>query len=243
MSENSIGRGNWKSSRLLLLVLGTVIAAMGAAWAVTPGIAAAEDEQSIECTGAVKPDKESIFDDAYGFTFGCNQDVYAISLVGNREVDSFKTEIIGMKPDGEPGENEDFFCVGAVPSFGFGCYGSPGKDPAIRISAGNKAEGGFTLSKRICDANVQPQFMGVAMVEYQSINDLVDPPTVRKWMATTEPFPLDNSAVRCKVLNPKVKAKAKAKKVCAKVKTAKKGKAKAAAKRKCAKAKAAVKVA
>lgn len=239
MSENSIGRGNREGSRLLILVLGLVFAFAGMAWALLPGVASANGETSINCSGKVKPDKGSIFPDSYSFTFGCNQDVHSISLVGNREIDSFSTEIIGIKPDGEPGENEDFFCVGALPAFGFGCYASPGKDPAIRLAARNKLEGTFTLSKAICDANVQPQLMGVAMVEYQSINDLVDPPSIRKWMATTEPFLLNTSAVRCKVLNPKVKAKT----ACAKVRKSKNRRARAAAKRKCSKAKAAVRAA
>ena len=74
------------------------------------------------------------------------------------------------------------------------------------------------------------------MVEYQSINDLSDPPKVTKWMATTEPFELNTKAIRCKVLNPKAKAKA----VCAKVKKAKNRKARAAAKRKCTRARSAI---
>lgn len=239
MSEISVGRGKREGSRLLVLVLGLVVASIGVAWALMPGVASAEDEPSINCSGAVKKDKGSIFPDAYSFSFGCNQDVYAISLVANREIDSFNTEIIGLKPNGDPGENEDFFCVGAVPAFGFGCYASAGKTPAIKLSAGNKLNGGFTLSKSICDANNQPRIMGVAMVEYQSINDLSDPPKVTRWMGTTEPFAFNANAIRCKVLNPKAKARA----ACAKVKKAKNRKAKKAAKRKCSKARAAVKAA
>lgn len=239
VSKNSIGRGERRGNRLLMLVLGLAVASIGAFWVAQPGVASADDEPSIKCSGAVTADKDSIFDDAYNYSFGCNQDVYSISLVGNRQIDSFSTEVVGIQPDGEPGDSEDFFCVGAVPAFGFGCYASPGKDPAIKLSAGNKLQGKFTFAKPSCDANVQPQIMGVAMVGYQSINDLSDPPSIRKWMATTEPFVLDTSAIRCKVLNPK----AKAREICAKVGKAKSRKAKATAKRKCAKAKAAVRAA
>lgn len=238
VSENSIGRGERRGNRLLMVLLGLTIALFGAAWATMPGVASAEDEEkpALKCSGAVTVDENSIFDDAYSFNFGCNEDIYAMSIVANREIDSFSTEVIGIQPDGEPGENEDFFCVGLVPASGFGCYASPGKTPAIHLSAGNKLEGTFTFSKPVCDANVQPKVMGVAMIEYQSINDLADPPTIRKWMGTTEPFALDTSALRCKVLNPKVKAR----QACAKVGTAKTRKARATAKRKCAKARAAV---
>lgn len=239
VSEISFGRGNREGSRLLILVLGLVLASVAFIWAAAPGIASAEDEPeppTLKCTGVIEPDENSIFDDAYLFDFGCNQDIYSVSLVSNREIDSFATEAIGIQPNGDPGANEDFFCVGAVPAFGFGCYGSPGKTPATKISAGNQLEGKFTLSQSLCDANVQPSFMAVPMVGYQSVNDLVDPPKVTSWMATTEPFVLNTKAIRCKVLNPKAKAKA----ICAKVKKAKTRKAKATAKRKCSKARAAI---
>lgn len=236
VSNYSIGWGKREGKHLLIFTLGLTLAVIGSFWAMSPATAGAEDEEpvTLECSGAVTTDENSIFDDAYKFDVGCNQNVYAVSIVSNREIDSFETEVIALQPDGEPGVNEDFFCVGAVPAFGFACYGSPGKTPATRASAGNMIEGKFTLSAPVCDANVQPKFMAVPMIEYQTINDLADPPTIRKWYATTEPFPLDNSAVRCKVLNPKAKAKA----ICAKVKLAKTRKAKAKAKAKCEKARA-----
>lgn len=240
MSENSIGGGDRRSSRLLVLVLGLAMTLFGVAWMAMPNTASADEgEKLLKCSGEVTTDENSIFDDAYKFDFGCNEDVYSISLISNREIDSFATEAIGIQPDGEPGESEDFFCVGAVPAFGFGCYASPGKDPAIKLSATNKLEGTFTFSQAVCDANVQPKVMGIAQVQYESINDLVDPPKITRWMGTTEPFVLDTSALRCKVLNPK----AKAKKICAQVKKAKNRKAKASAKRKCSKARAAVRAA
>ena len=232
----STGWGKREGKHLLIFALGLMLAVIGSFWAMSPATAGAEDEEIVElkCSGEVTTDDNSIFDDAYKFDFGCNQDVYAVSIVSNREIDSFETEVIALQPDGEPGANEDFFCVGAVPAFGFACYGSPGKTPVTKASAGNMIEGKFTLSAPVCDANVQPKFMAVPMIEYQTINDLADPPTIRKWYGTAEPFVLDNSAIRCKVLNPKAKAKA----ACAKVKKAKTRKARATAKRKCAKARA-----
>ncbi len=239
MSEKTLGRGDREGSRLLILVLSLTFAAIGAVWALIPAAASADDSP-VNCSGSVKADKGSIFPDSYSYSFGCNKNVYAISLVSNREIDLFATEVIGLKPDGEPGDGEDFFCVGGVPAFGFGCYGTPGRDPETQLAAGNKLQGTFTLSNPICDANAQPQISGVALLDYPSIHDLVDPPSIRKWKATTETIALNTSAIRCKVLNPKAKAKKKAKAVCAKVKKAKNRKAKAAAKRKCSKAKAAV---
>jgi hypothetical protein len=238
------GKGQRERFRLLFLVLAAAAFAAGFG-AVAASKAAAEDLDEpvgLECAGKISAAENSIFPDAYGFEFGCNQDIYAFSIVSNREIDSFSTEIIGIKPDGTVGEGEDFFCVGAVPAFGFGCYGTPGRSPSTSILADNRGIGEFTLSRPICDANVQPRFWGVAMAEYSTTNDLVDPPVVRKWMATSEPFPINARAVDCDVLNPKVKAlaaaKAKSKKACAAVKKADGKKARAAARKKCTRARA-----
>lgn len=238
MSVKVRGQGQREGFRLIFLMLGLAVLMLGIG-AATASNAAAEEEldplKGIACKGKVKADKDSIFPDAYSFEFGCTEDIFAFSVVSNREIDSFNTEIIGLKPDGGPAENEDFFCVGAVPAFGFGCYGTPGRNPAIRISGGNKAIGEFTLSRPICDANEQPRFWGVAMAEYSTVNDLVDPPSIRKWMATSEPFPINAKGVRCKVLNPK----AKARQACAKARKAKGKKARASLKAQCKKLRAA----
>jgi hypothetical protein len=224
--------GKGEGIRRVLLAFGLLAVVCGFVGLLTAGNAKAEDLdplKGINCSGKINEAESSIFPDAYAFEFGCTEDIFAFSIVSNREIDSFSTEIIGIKPDGEPGENEDFFCVGAVPANGFGCYGNPGKTPAIRISGGNKGIGEFTLSGPICDGNVQPRFWGIALAEYSTTNDLVDPPVVRKWLATSEPFPINASGVRCKILNPK----AKAREMCAKARKAKGPKAKAVFRAKC----------
>jgi hypothetical protein len=231
--------GKGEGIRRALFAFGLAAVVCGFVGLLSARNAKAEDLdplKGIECTGKVTAAETSIFPDAYAFEFGCTQDIFAFSIVSNREIDSFSTEIIGVKPDGEPGENEDFFCVGAVPANGFGCYANPGKTPAIRISAGNKGIGEFTLSGPICDANAQPRFWGIALAEYSTTNDL-DPenPVTRTWLATSEPFPINSSGVRCKILNPK----AKARQMCAKARKAKGPKAKAILKAKCNKLRAA----
>lgn len=239
MSAIRRGQGRGESRWLLFLVLGFAALMLGAGAFAAPRAAAEEGLdplKGIECKGKVKPEKDSIFPNAYAYEFGCNEDIFAFSIVSNREIDSFSTEIIGLTKKGEPAENEDFFCVGALPAFGFGCYGRPGRDPVVRISARNRAIGEFTLSRRICAANEQPRFWGVAMAEFSTVNDL-DPenPRIRKWMATSEPFPINSKAVRCKVLNPQ----AKARQMCARARKAKGPKAKASLRAKCKKLQAA----
>jgi hypothetical protein len=199
----------------------------------------AEDDPlaGINCTGKVTPLEGGIFEDEMAYEFGCDKPISGFSIISNRQIGSFSTEVIGVDSAGEPGVGEDFFCAGAVPSFGFGCYGTPGRTPATVIAAGNMAIGEFSLFDPVCDANSQPMVWGIAQTEFSTTNDLVDPPVVRKWLATTEPFVLNTKAIKCKVLNPKMKAK----QICAKVKKAKSPKARAVAKRACDRARAAVK--
>jgi hypothetical protein len=223
----------------MLLALGLALFVFGLVGLASAVNAQAEDDPlvGINCSGKVAPFEGGIFPDEFSYEFGCDKDISAFSIVSNRQVGSFSTEVIGVDPAGEPGLNQDFFCTGQVPSFGFGCYGNPGKTPVTVITAGNKAIGEFSMFNSVCDANVQPTVWGIAQTEYSTTNDLVDPPVVRKWLATSEPFLLDATAIRCKVLNPK----AKAKKICAKVRKAKNPRARAVAKRACDRARAAVK--
>lgn len=247
MSELLNGKG--EGFRLVLLVFGLAVAIFGVASLISTSSAKADETTDplvgINCTGKVEAITDSIFSDSFTYEFGCDKDISALTIVSNRELGSFSTEIIGVNAAGEPGVGQDFFCVGAVPSSGFGCYGNPGKTPATVITAGNKGIGEFSMFNPVCDANAQPMFWGIAQTVYSTTNDLdpLLPPVVRTWTATTEPFPLDVSAIECEVLNPKVKArqlKMKAKVMCSKVKKTKSKQARLVAKKKCDRARAAV---
>jgi len=188
--------------------------------------------RDIECKGKISSEKDPIFGASYGYEVTCDKDAYAVTIMSNRLVGSYNTEVIALLPSGEPAIGEDLFCIGLTPSNGFGCYASPGKTPPVKLSAGNTVIGSFSLFDPICDANSQPQFWAVAVSQLGSYNDAdtTKPPVIRgPWWVSSEPFPLNAKAVRCKVLNPKAKAKA----ACAKVRKAKGPKAKAAAIRKC----------
>ena len=176
--------------------------------------------RDIECQGKVSSEKDPIFGVGYGYEVKCDKDVYAITIMSNRSVGSYSTEVIGLLPSGDPADGEDLFCIGGTPSNGFGCYASPGKTPPVKLTAGNTVVGSFSLFDPICDANSQPQFWAVAVSELGSYNDAdtTKPPVIKgPWSVSSEPFPLDAKSVRCKVLNPKAKARS----ACAKVKKAK----------------------
>jgi hypothetical protein len=234
---NAARRGNQGGIRLLLgtlVALATLAVVAPAAQAVLPPDIDPNDPvfRDIECQGKVSAEKDPIFGVGYGYEVKCDKDVYAITIMSNRLVGSFNTEVIALEPSGEPAIGEDLFCIGLTPSNGFGCYASPGKTPAVKLTAGNTVIGGFSLSDPICDANYQPQFWAVAVSELGSYNDAdtTKPPVIRgPWSVSSEPFLLNSSAVRCKVLNPKAKARS----VCAKVKKDRGPKAKASAIRKC----------
>jgi len=207
--------------RRLLLAFGLALAVFGLTGLASAVNANAEDEVivGINCSGKVEPVEDSLFPDSFSYEFGCNQDISAFTLVSNRLIDNFSTEVIGVDGAGEPGDAQDFFCTSTVPSYGFGCYGSPGKTPPTVITNGNHAIGEFSMFDDVCAADVQPRVWGIAQAEYTSTNDLKDPPSVKTWLATSEPFLLNTKAINCKVLN----AKAKAQKACARVKKMKKG--------------------
>lgn len=149
-------------------------------------------------------------EDVLEYDFTCDKDVFAFSIVSNREVGAYETEMLGYLPDGEVapglldsnqvGVGEDFFCVGSIPAFGVGCYANPLKNPAVRLNTGNTAKGKFTLAGPMCEAYEQPQFSVVVMTELGSYNDAdtTKPPVVRgPWVVTSEPIPLDITEVEC----------------------------------------------
>ncbi len=173
---------------------------------------------SVECSGSLKPDKNSFSDNALEYKVSCTEDVLGYSIVSNREIGYFSTEVIVLKGS-EVAEGEAFTCEGAIPGNGMGCYG--------KMSAGNTVLGSMSTTKALCEANVQPQFWAVALTTQEAKG--------KPFSLTSEPFPL---SVRCKTLNAKAKAKAKAAKLCAKVGKAKGKKVKAKARLRCKTAKA-----
>lgn len=223
--------------RRIRIALIAAVAALTAAvvGSVGAGTASAQEiEAGIQCGGKVIP-KGDDAEYPYEYEFKCNRDLRAFSIVSNREVDATISEPIGLGLDGEPAIGEDFFCLSSIPGWGFSCYGRRG---TAKLTAGNTMKAGLSTFEPICDANDQPQFWIVPVYEYTEENTTVTPPTTAKWQIAAEPVALGNKEIRCKVLNPKVKAK----QACDKAKRLAPGtKAKTMAQAKCRRAQAAVK--
>jgi hypothetical protein len=242
------------------LVAGSLLLLAGA---MAPGLASAEVpegetpegpelpleelESGIRCGGKVLKSKDPEFPLEYSFK--CDREVRSYTLVSNREIDGTETEPFGRFPDGEldlgvPADNTTtpptpavpnghFICIASLPGWGLACAGRRGQST---LKVGSTMQAGFSVFNPICDANSQPKFWVVPVYEYTEENNLATPPSIRKFLIAAEPIALNSRAVRCKVLNPK----AKAKKECARAKRAK-GTAKKKANARCKKAKQAVK--
>ncbi len=175
---------------------------------------------SVECSGSLKPDKTSFSENALEYKVSCTEEVLGYSIVSNREIGYFSTEVIVLKGK-DVAEGEAFTCEGAIPGNGMGCYG--------KKSANNTVVGSLATTDELCEANTQPKFWAVALTTQEAKG--------KPFPLTSEPFALN---IRCKTLNAKAKAKAKANKVCAKVGKAKNKKAKTKARKRCKTAKAQV---
>lgn len=195
----------------------------------TPGEEAPlESATGLNCNGKITKGTDSEY--PLNYEIKCNRDLLAYSIVSNREIDATTSEPIGFEPSGDAALGEDFFCKSGIPGWGLGCYGAKG---TAKLTAGNYVKAGLSTFSPLCDSNMQPMFWLIAMYDYEE--DKFG--TVATWKATSEPILMNSRAVRCKVLNPRAKAKA----ACAKVKRAKGAKAKKAASAKCRKAQKAVK--
>jgi hypothetical protein len=186
-----------------------------------------EDAAELRCNGKITKGTDS--DYPLNYEIRCNKDLLGYSIISNREIDATTTEPIGFEPSGDAALGEDFFCKAGIPGWGLGCYGAKG---TAKLTTGNFVRAGISTFSPLCDANMQPMFWMVAMYTYSE--DKFG--TIASWTATSDPILMNSSAIRCKVLNPK----AKAREACAKVKRAKGSKAKKAAADKCRKAQAAV---
>ncbi|MFM8792766.1 MAG: hypothetical protein ACKOGM_06515 [Solirubrobacterales bacterium] len=197
--------------------------------------ASADEFAGIDCGGKVilNPDGDEEY--PYQYEFKCDKDLRGYSIISNRQIDATISEPIGLLPDGAPAVGEDFFCTSGIPSWGLSCYGSKG---TAKLSAGNTIRAGISLFNPICDANQQPQFWMVPVYNYTEQNTTVTPPTTSSWIAAMAPVGLGAPDLRCKVLNPR----AKAKQACDKAKRLAPGtKAKTMAQAKCRRAQEAVK--
>ncbi|MGK2954411.1 MAG: hypothetical protein ACSLFI_01905 [Solirubrobacterales bacterium] len=179
-------------------------------------VAGSASAASVTCSGSVAVDEEHAAENSLEYSVKCNEDILGYSIVSNREIGYFSTEVTVFAGE-EVAEGEAFTCEGAIPGNGVGCYG--------KATAGNTAVGSVGTTDELCEAAVQPRFWAVALTT-QLKKEV-------PFQLTSEPFPL---AIRCDTLNAKKKAKdakAKARAVCAKVKSSAPGKARDKARKRC----------
>ena len=102
---------------------------------VLPGLASAD----IGCTGhTVKaPDTED-YENALDYVFACTGRILGYTIVSNREIDAFDTEIEVQDAAGAIAATDGFACEGEIPGFGVGCFGT--------YSANNVVRGTFSVS-------------------------------------------------------------------------------------------------
>lgn len=184
-------------------------------------VAGSASAGSVTCGGSVALDEEHDAENSLAYNVKCSEDILGYSIVSNREISYFSTEVTVFAGE-EIAEGEAFTCEGTIPGNGIGCYG--------KATAGNTAVGNVGTTDELCEAFVQPRFWAVALTT--QIKKEVP------YQLTSEPFPL---AIHCDTLNAKKKAKDKARKLCAKVKTAAPGKARTKARKRCKSAIAAAK--
>ena len=177
---------------LSALVAGlAMVAIMAFAWPVAAGAAEAplcggKLEINDEIPGIEPPGGLS-------YKFDCNVAVLGYSLIANRQVDYFSTEV--TVSDFVTGETtpEQFGCEGPFPSSGFGCRGL--------ANFGNFVNGEFAIGRDPCEsarskADKFKVWVAATIVQVDSI-------TGKQLTAVTQPFRLKGPA--CKQNNKKEK--------------------------------------
>jgi hypothetical protein len=127
------------------------------------------------------------------YKFDCNAAVLGYSLIANRQVDYFSTEVVVS--DFTTGEttSEQFGCEGPFPSSGFGCRGL--------ANNGNFVSGEFAIGRDPCEsartkADKFKVWVAATVVQADSV-------TGKQFTAVTQPFRLKGPA--CKQNNEKEK--------------------------------------
>lgn len=125
------------------------------------------------------------------YKFDCNAAVLGYSLISNRQVDYFSTEVV--VDDFTTGEatSEQFGCEGPFPSSGFGCRGL--------ANYGNFIRGEFAIGRDPCEtaatkADKFRVWIAATIVQTDSVNG-------KQLTAVTQPFRLKGPA--CKQNNTK----------------------------------------
>lgn len=191
-----------------LLALGLAVGLIGMS-----AMAGNASASSVICGGDTTKSDVHESENALEYAIQCTEDIKGYSIISNRELNYFSTEITVYDDEGVL-EGQSFACEGSIPSYGVGCWGI--------ATAGAVIKGTIGTSEELCEAAVQPKIWMVALT-----TEVKGSKTVT---LTSDPFQLP---IKCDTLNAKKKAKDKAIKLCAKVRTASDGKSRARARKRC----------
>jgi hypothetical protein len=113
------------------------------------------------------------------YKFNCNAQVQGYSIVSNRQVDYFSTEVLVTDAAGNV-TNESFGCEGTFPSSGFGCKGLS--------NFGNAIGGEFAIGRDPCQAAKakSDKFKVWVSATVQQFDSVTNKP----FLAVTQPFRL-----------------------------------------------------
>lgn len=100
-----------------------------------PGLASAE----VTCKGHTQKGTDTEdYENALDYAFACTGRVLGYTIVSNRELDAFDTEIEVHDTAGNVVASDGFACEGEIPGFGVACFGTYG--------ANNVVSGTFSVS-------------------------------------------------------------------------------------------------
>jgi hypothetical protein len=118
------------------------IASLGLLMAIglgVPGLASAETT----CKGHIgKATDTEDYENAIDYVFACSGRILGYTIVADRELDAFDTEIEVHDSAGAIVAADGFACEGEIPGFGVGCFGTYGVNHLVRGTfsvAGSKA--------------------------------------------------------------------------------------------------------
>jgi hypothetical protein len=113
------------------------------------------------------------------YEFNCNAQVLGYSIISNRQVDYFSTEVLVLDATGTA-TNESFACEGPFPSSGFGCRGAS--------NFGNVISGEFAISRDPCQQakRKSDKFKVWVSATVQQFDSVTNKP----FNAVTQPFRL-----------------------------------------------------
>jgi hypothetical protein len=114
------------------------------------------------------------------YKFNCNSQVLGYSIVSNRQVDFFSTEVLVLDINSGEATNEAFGCEGPFPSSGFGCKGVS--------NYGNAMSGEFAISRDPCEVAKAKSdkfkvWVSATVTQFDSV-------TNKPFTAVTQPFRL-----------------------------------------------------